>query len=295
MKILIAGASGLVGSNCLRHFKEQGHEVVGTYFSYPTPDTVYFNTLDAKDANNFDVDLFSPDVIVHCGALTHVDYCEQHPEESFQKTVQSTINLVALSKRMNAKMVFISTDYVFDGKAGPYSEEDEVNPLSIYANHKLKAERFVRGNLPQSLILRITNVYGDELRNKNFVARIIEQCEEGKALTLTLPYDQYATPVNAWDVARAMLLLLQDRREGVFNIASTDWMNRVDLALNVLKYYPTAEYQLVPISTKDLNQPAARPLRGGLLKNKFSDLYPTFRFSTIDEYVAEKSKGTGRS
>lgn len=289
MKIFIAGASGLVGSNCLRHFKEQGHEVVGTYFSFPTEDTVYFNTLNTQDENNFNLASFSPDVIVHCGALTHVDYCEEHPEESFQKTVQSTINLVELAIRFNAKMVFISTDYVFDGEAGPYSEIDKVNPLSIYAKHKLEAERYVIEHLPRSLVLRITNVYGDEARNKNFVARIIQQCEEGKKLVLKLPFDQYATPVNAWDVARAMLLLLNDSKEGVFHIASTDWMNRVDLALNVLKYYPHAAYELIPISTTELNQPAKRPLRGGLLKNKFSDLYPTFRFGTIDEYVAEKS------
>ena len=136
-------------------------------------------------------------------------------------------------------------------------------------------------------MLRITNVYGKEIRNKNFVSRIVEQCMAGSKLTLKLPVDQYATPVNARDVAKAMLLLLRDREKGIFHIASTDWMNRVELALTVLKYFPNAEYELFPMLTADLAQPAARPLRGGLLKNKFSARYPRFLFSNVDDFVRE--------
>ena len=285
MKIFISGASGLVGSNCLQHFTEQGHEVIGSYFSYPTANTVYFNTLDLQDEKNFDVLTFMPDVIVHCGALTHVDYCEDHQEESYQKTVQSTINLIALAKQCNARLVYISTDYVFDGNHGPYSEDDAVNPLSVYAEHKLTGEKLSLEASEKNLILRVTNVYGNEERNKNFVSRIVDQCIKKQKLTLTLPQDQYATPVNAWDIARAMLLLLKDKHAGIFHIASTDWMNRVELALNILKYFPDAEFDLKAITTKEMKQPAARPLLGGLLKTKFSNHYPTFIFSNVDSFV----------
>ena len=88
MRIFISGASGLVGGNCLKHFKEMGCEVVGSYFSYKTDDTVFYDTLNPAHPENFDVAAFRPDVIVHCGALTHVDYCETHIEESYEKTVQ---------------------------------------------------------------------------------------------------------------------------------------------------------------------------------------------------------------
>lgn len=288
MKIFISGASGLVGSNCLQHFTSMGDEVVGSYFSFPTKDTVFFDTLNPNNAENFDVYTFNPDVIVHCGALTHVDYCEDHQDESFQKTVQSTLNLIDIAKKVKAKLVFISTDYVFDGAEGPYDEEHAVNPLSIYAKHKLDAEMAVREQMgEQCLVLRITNVYGHEERNKNFVSRIIEQCQAEQKLTLKLPSDQYATPVNAFDVARAMYLLLTDNHTGVFHLASTDWMNRVELALRVLMYFPDAEYDLIPIKTIELNQPAARPLRGGLLKSKFSALYPDFLFSNVDDFVVQ--------
>lgn len=285
MKVFIAGASGLVGSNCMKHFTEQGWNVVGSYFSYATSNTVYYNTLEPLDENNFDVVGFNPDIIVHCGALTHVDYCETHEEESYLKTVQSTINLIALAQKCNARFVYISTDYVFDGENGPYKEDAPVNPLSIYAKHKLEGEKLALKELDNSLVLRITNVYGDEERGKNFIARIIDQCKNKQKLTLKLPYDQYATPCNAWDIARAMFLLLKDGKKGVYHICSSDFMNRVELALRVLNYFPDAAYELISMSTEELNQPAKRPLIGGFVKQKFASEYPDFLFSNVDDFV----------
>lgn len=287
MKIFISGASGLVGGNCLKHFTEMGCTVVGTYFSYPTNDTVFYDTLNPDHADNFDVVAFKPDVIVHCGALTHVDYCETNVEESYQKTVQSTLNLIALSEQCGAKMVYISTDYVFDGKNGPYREDAPVHPLSVYAEHKLAAEQAVVAASSSALVLRVTNVYGNELRGKNFVARIVEQAKNGQKLTLKLPYDQYASPTNAWDIARAMYVLLKDGKTGVYHIGSTDYVNRVELALRVLSYFPNASYDLIPVSTADLNQPANRPLLGGFVKMKFSNEYPEFLFGNVDSYMKE--------
>lgn len=288
MKVFISGASGLVGGNCLKHFSEMGCEVVGSYFSYKTDDTVFYDTLNPTAPENFDVAAFAPDVIVHCGALTHVDYCETHVEESYEKTVQSTINLVALAKSCNARMVYISTDYVFDGADGPYREDAPVHPISIYAEHKLEAEQLVLREMKDALVLRVTNVYGDEVRGKNFVARIVEQCVNKQKLILKLPYDQYASPANAWDIARAMYLLLRDNKQGIYHIASTDYLNRVELALRVLSYFPDAAYDLIPISTEDMKQPAPRPLLGGFVKMKFSNEYPEFLFGNIDSYLRGK-------
>jgi len=286
MNVLIIGASGLVGGNCLKHFSEQAKvRVIGTYFSYQTGELSYFDTLNPENPENFDVDAFSPDVVVHCGALTHVDYCEANVEESYEKTVRSTINVIALCKKFNAKMVFISTDYVFDGEDGPYDEEAAVNPLGVYAKHKLDAERTVLKELPESIVIRITNVYGDEERKKNFVIRIIDQILEGQKLTLKLPVDQYATPVNAWDVARAIFLLITDSKSGIYNINSTDFVNRVELVEIILARFPEAEYEMEQLSTAELNQPAARPLMGGLINDKFMGEYPDFHFSTVNDYL----------
>lgn len=289
MKVFIAGASGLVGSNCKKHFSEQGWEVVGSYFSYATDDTVYYNTLEPDYENNFDIASFNPDIIVHCGAMTHVDLCETEPEKSYLQTVQSTINLIKVAKECNARFVYISTDYVFDGENGPYKEDAPVHPMSTYAKHKLEAEQLALKE-SNTLVLRVTNVYGDEARGKNFIARIIDQCTRGEKLTLKLPYDQYATPTNAWDIARAMFVLLRDGKSGIYHICSTDFMNRVELALRVLHYFPDACYELIPMSTYALNQPAKRPLIGGFIKKKFSDEYPEFLFGTVDTYLMSRIK-----
>ncbi len=288
MKLFIAGASGLVGSNCLRHFSSLGWDVVGSYLSFAQEGLVYFNTLEPGNPLNFDLLAWRPDVIVHCGALTHVDYCESHEEESYSKTVGSTRNLVAIAQQCGARMVYLGTDYVFDGVDGPYPETAPVAPLSVYGRHKLEAEQIVLGEVPGSLVLRVTNVYGDEARGKNFVARIVQQCRDGVELTLKLPYDQFANPTNAADIARAMALLLRDGKEGIYNMGGTDYMNRVSLALRVLKYFPEAKYTLEPLATATLQQPAPRPLNGGFIMQKFLGEYPLFVFSNLDDYLSAR-------
>ncbi len=286
-KVFIAGASGLVGGACLHYFRSQGWEVTGSYFSYPVGDLVYYNTLEPEE-KSFDLRGWNPDVIVHCGALTHVDYCETAIEESYLKTVKSTQTLAAEAKALDAAFVYFSTDYVFDGTAGPYAEDDAVNPLSVYGKHKLEAEEFVLREVEEALVVRVTNIYGDEARGKNFVARIVSQIEEGAALTLKLPYDQFAHPTNAADLARALFLLLRDEKRGIWHLGGTDYMNRVELALRILSYYPAAQYKLEAVSTESLNQPAARPLRGGFIREKFCAAYPEFLFSNLDDYLREK-------
>ncbi len=285
MKVFISGASGLVGGNCFRHFKSLGWDVVGSHFSFETDYTVPFDTLNPDTEGNFDLRTFNPDYILHCGALTWVDYCEEHPEESYLKTVTSTKNLVDIAQKSKSKLVYISTDYVFDGNNGPYDEQAEVNPISIYGKHKLEAEQYVLDHVEDSLVLRITNVYGDELRNKNFVSRLIEQSRSGEKVALTLPIDQYATPINAMDIARALENLMTDGKVGIYHLSSSDYVNRVELAMTVLSYFPGVNYDINPVTTKDLNPPAPRPLKGGLINKKYLGEYPDFGFSTVEEYL----------
>lgn len=285
MKIFISGASGLVGGQCLKILSDFGHTVIGSHLSYPTPSTVYFDTLNVENQDNFDVTNWAPDIIIHCGALTHVDYCESHIEESFEKTVQSTKNLLDIAEKTQAKIILLSTDYVFNGESGPYTESAITQPLNVYGQHKLEAENLVAAQSKNNLILRITNVYGDDLRHKNFVSRLIEGYKNNSATTLSLPFDQYATPTNAADIARAIHLLISHNKSGIYHIAGTDYMNRVELASNIIKHIPDHAISIQPISTESMNQPALRPLYGGLLAHKFKTEFPEFRFSTLDEYL----------
>lgn len=285
MRILVIGASGLLGGNCHGHFNTLGHQVVGTHLGFATPVTRYFNTLNAADPMNFNVDEFQPEVVVHCGALTHVDYCEQNESESFEKTVTSAQNAAELAVRHSAIMVYIGTDYVFDGKRGFYRETDEPNPLSVYARHKWLAEEAVRQRCAAHLVCRVTNVYGDEIRGKNFVARLSTMARNKEATVLNLPFDQYATPINAADGARAIAELLRVGATGTFHLASTDTLNRVQLAELVCRRYPQHKLTLNAVSTAELNQPAPRPLAGGFSAEKFNALFPHFGWTNVSHYL----------
>jgi hypothetical protein len=141
-------------------------------------------------------------VIVHCAALTNVDECEKSPEASKIQNVTATQNVAALAKACGAQLVYMSTDYVFDGAAGPYSEDAVPSPRSVYGQHKLDSEAIALA-ASTSIVLRITNVYGEEPRGKNFVARIAANAQKsvnGEPMTLKLPSDQIATPIDAADV-----------------------------------------------------------------------------------------------
>lgn len=288
MKVFIIGASGLVGKHCLSYFRERGWTVEGSHFNYATDTTCYYNTLHPQDSKNFDVLSFKPEVIVHCAALTAVDYCENHEEESYKHTYMSTQHACELAIKCVARIVYISTDYVFDGENGPYKENDTPNPINVYGKHKLLSEQLVLTSIKDALVLRVTNIYGDEERGKNFVARIVQQCQQqDKPFHLKLPYDQFATPIDAHDIARAMHCLIRDTKIGIYHLASTDYMNRVELALRIRSYFGNSHLiNIEPIDSFTLNQCAPRPLVGGLLKIKFTTEYPTFVFNTVDQYLS---------
>lgn len=270
---------------CMR--KDPDMDVIGSHFSFATIDTEYFNVFN-PEASTFDIADFDPDVIIHTGALTHVDHCETHPEESFHHTVESTKAALKLAEKYRSKFVYISTDYIFDGKTGPYSENDIANPLSVYGKHKLHAEELVRERMEDHLILRITNVYGDEVRGKNFVAFLAGAAQSGEERTLRLPVDQYATPINAGDIGKFVCHLIKDDKRGTYHLASDEYLNRVELAQKVLDYFPSSKVKIEAVPTQELGQAAPRPLKGGLKTDKIKNEYPKLKFTTVDEYLEDR-------
>ncbi|MFA6618317.1 MAG: SDR family oxidoreductase [Candidatus Neomarinimicrobiota bacterium] len=288
MKVFIIGASGLLGSNCLRLMQsDPDFDVIGSHYSFATNDTEYFDVFNPAETT-FDLKAFHPDVIIHTGALTHVDYCESHEEESYKHTVASTEAAIKLANSFKAKFVFISSDYIFDGKNGPYDEEAEPNPLSVYGRHKLLAEKLVKEHCENYLILRITNVYGKEIRGKNFIAFLAKRALSENPKELRLPQDQYATPINAADIAKFLAVMLKDDKQGIYNLASDEYLNRVELAEKVLAHFSGHEIKIKALNTAELGQAAPRPLKGGLKNDKIKKEYPQMTFSTVDRYLEEE-------
>ncbi|SFN91761.1 dTDP-4-dehydrorhamnose reductase [Chitinophaga sp. YR627] len=283
MKVFIVGASGLIGSHCMQHFQAAGADVVGTHRSFATPSTVYF---DPGDDSSWEVlKQFAPDIIIHCGAMTNADYCESNVAESEELTVVSVKKLCDYCRESGCKFVYISTDYIFDGQAGPYREDTIPNPLNVYGRHKLAAEQLVQ-QLDDYLIARVTNVYGEELRNKNFISRLVGWLTSDEEREANIPYDQFATPLYAGDVGGMLVLLMRDKKQGVYNFASTDYFSRYQLARKVCSYFPEhTGLTLHAISTAELKQAANRPLKGGLNNQKFSLEYPEYLYTNIDSYL----------
>lgn len=285
MKILIIGASGLVGSHCYSTFLNKGWQVLGTHVNFDTPNTFFVNPSVSLLQENEQIKSFRPDVIIHCGALTNVDYCEVNQVESYNSTVLSTKNIVEYCKETNTKLVYISTDYVFDGLIGPYRETEETNPINIYGKHKLQSENIV-SQLDNYLITRITNVYGEETRAKNFTERLLIWLSENEEKNLQLPTDQFATPIYAGDIAKMLFMLIRDNKTGIYNLSSTDYFTRYQLAAKVISHFPSdISVKLLPVQTHILKQSARRPLFGGLLNIKFIEDYPDFIFTNIDNYI----------
>lgn len=282
MNILITGGSGLVGRHIYQALQQQAFmdTLVATHFTYALPETVYLDLL--QPLPDWVTQVYW-DVIIHAGAMTQVDACESREAESYAATVQTTVSLLQLAANSGALLVYLSTDYVFDGQAGPYTEEAVPHPLNVYGRHKLTAEQLVCA-YEHHLVLRITNVYGTEARNKNFIARLVQQLEKEEQVEVIAPVDQYATPVNAADIARAVVLLIRDERRGVYHIAGTDYLSRAQLLQRVARYYP-GRIHIRYVPTAALAQPAQRPLRAGLLAAKFMAAYPEFVFSNVDDYL----------
>lgn len=265
MKILIIGASGLVGNHLLREGELFGHEIMGTYFKHVIP-TLHFLDATNKQAVQQIIKEFKPDIVLFPAAKPYVDYCELNPEETWKINVDTVKNVLEEIAEQKITFVYFSSDYVFDGVSGPYTEEDEINPLSVYGKQKAECERIVREMCPQHIIIRTTGVYGWEDEQKNFVASLIKRVNSGE--TVTVPVDQIGSPTYAADLARAVFDLIKNKATGIYNVSGPEVMNRYEFALVIASVFGLNQSLIKPVNTPDLKQPAARPLKAGLIIKK---------------------------
>lgn len=278
----------MIGSNCLEYLSQNNNlRLIGTHFTYPTEASIFFNTIKLDDSVNNTVMEFEPDTIIHCGALTHVDYCESHPDESYLNNVQAVNSIIELADRAGSRIVFMSTDYVFGGSGDfvQYREEDNYNPLSVYGKHKLISENLIKEKCKSYLILRFTNVYGQEYRQKSFINRLLLDLKSGRHSFQKFPSDQYGTPINAMDIARIISMMIDDDKSGIYHLAGNETFSRFELAKLVHSKFNSEEIRILPELTGNLNQIAARPLNSVLDSSKFRQEYPDFIFSSVEDYL----------
>lgn len=207
-----------------------------------------------------------PDVIYFTASLANVDYCELHPDIAYRMNVSSVQNAVALANQHRCKLVYMSSEYVFDGAAGPYRETTAANPVSVYGMQKLAAEHHIALFANDWLIIRTAVVYSWESQGKNFLYRLRSTLRDGK--TIAVPSDQISSPTYAPDLVRAMIQLVEQDEHGVFNISGPRLANRYTFALAAADAFGLDPDLIVPVVTADLKQAALRPLNAGLTVDK---------------------------
>ncbi len=264
---LVIGSSGLVGEHVLREVVAAGLHGIGTSCSQVAPDRVSLDICAPDDVRRV-FDRVRPQVVYLVASLTDVDYCELHPAAAAAVNVAGTRNVVSGANSVGAKIVYVSTDYVFDGVSGPYREDDIANPINEYGRQKLRAEHHVALHAARCVIVRTTVVYGWERLGKNFVYRLVRNVAEGR--TVKAPHDQIGTPTYAPNLAAGLVTLGQSDSNGVYHVAGSDRVSRYEMAVTAANVFGLDESLIEPVSTPQLRQPASRPLSAGLVTDRFT-------------------------
>jgi dTDP-4-dehydrorhamnose reductase len=281
-KILIIGISGLLG-NKIHNLAKNDYQVFGTYNTHK-PDIENMYQLDVtKRADVFKVfENIKPDFVIDTHALHNVDYCELHPEEAWLVNVEGTKNVAEACKTFGCKYVFISTDYVFDGKkATPYTEKDKPNPLNYYAKTKLVAEEAIKILTSDYIIARTAVLFGvGGLGKEPFALWLIKKLKNGEEVKAVI--DQYNNPTLVDSLAEMLLTLCEKDKVGLFHITGRTNLSRYEFSIKIAEKFGLNKELIKPITTPELNQIAPRPRKVALDVSKV-ERATKVKTLTIDE------------
>jgi dTDP-4-dehydrorhamnose reductase len=265
-ELLIIGA-GLLGSSLAL----QARDVMQTSFTFNA------HPVEIEGCHAYHLDLGScpdlirslrPDYIVLTAAMTNVDLCETDQDAAWQINVQGPKEVASASRKAGSKLIYISTDYVFDGLQGNYCEQDAPSPLNYYGESKLAGERLVHEACPECLILRTSVLYGWNPTRLNFVTWAVSELQEGRSINVVT--DQRNTPTYSSDLA-GMILRLKDE-QGVFHASGRERINRYDFTIKVAEAFGLDSSLINPISSGELRWTARRPVDSSLNVSKVSGI-----------------------
>lgn len=284
-RILIIGSNGMLGQR-IAEFYNKSDKVelmcVSAEENSFIP-KVQYKKLDIsqKDQVKQIILNFFPDVIINTAAFTNVDKSETEREIAWKINVGGVENIALYSWTIDAHLIHFSTDYIFDGKNGPYTEDDKPNPIGYYGRTKLASENSIRVSGTRYTIVRSNVLYGPSKYGRpDFVKWVINSLQNGEKIRIVT--DQIGNPTYIDDLVDAVNKIIEFKKEGVYNIGGREMISRFDFTLRIAKYFSLDEKLIVPILTKELNQPAARPLKSGLFTIK-AETEIGFKPHTIEE------------
>ncbi len=267
-KVLVTGANGLLGQNLLKILSGKYYlcttGIEEESFSGIKPDLYVKADISNKKSVIELIKKTEPEIIINCAALTNVDLCEKEPLLAEMVNIAGTANLL---ESCECKFIQISTDYVFNGENGPYSEESKVDPISIYGITKLQAELATLETSIDNLVVRTCVVYGNGINlNTSFVEWVKQSLESGKEIKIV--NDQISNMTLASNLAENIAVLLEENKNGIWHIAGSEIIGRDVMAKIIAEEYGLDSGLIKTISTSELNQAAPRPLNGGLKVEK---------------------------
>ena len=205
----------------------------------------------------------TPDAVINCAAMTNVDYCEENQDSCWEINVNAVENLAKSCEVSKSHLLHLSTDFVFDGKSGPYIENDKPNPLHFYAKSKLKSEEIVKKIMTNWTIARTIIIYGitDNMSRSNIV--LWAKSEIGKGNTINVVNDQYRSPTLAEDLAKGCISIIDKSAYGLYHLSGPKTYSILDLVYQVADFYNLDKSLILPVTSASLNQSATRPLSTG--------------------------------
>ncbi|MBC8550051.1 MAG: dTDP-4-dehydrorhamnose reductase [Candidatus Brocadiales bacterium] len=266
MKILITGSNGMLGTDLVDLLKNSKASSDLNPEVIEAPHEVLDITLE--DRVSAFISTHTPDIIVNCAAFTNVDKCETEREAAFNVNALGPKYIAAAAKGCGARVIQISTDFVFDGNGNrPYTEEDQTNPLSEYGRTKLEGERNIQSYCDSSLIVRTSWLFG--YNGVNFAAKMLELAEQHKELSIVT--DETGSPTYTPDLAEALWILIKQKCEGVINVSNDGSCSRYEWAEYI---FETMDFniKLKQIKSSEYKRPAKVPLNSTLNCQKFTTI-----------------------
>lgn len=286
MNIAIIGGNSKIASALIRLLLKETTWNLYVYsmsLQKSSSERIVYKAIPYSDIKSWKEEFLSirPEYIINTAAMTNVDACEEKKQEAWFANATFVEQLSRIALIIEAHFIHFSTDYVFDGKKGPYVESDQPRPISYYGKSKLAGENAVIHSHAFNTVIRTNVVYGfTNSDQQDFVKWVLNNADASKQMTIV--DDQYSNPTLTDDLALAVKRIIEKKRSGIYHIGGNTQCSRLEFAMEIAKIFHLDTSLFLPIKTKALNQPAERPLMSGLINLKaHTDL--GISFSTITE------------
>jgi dTDP-4-dehydrorhamnose reductase len=274
MKILITGANGLLGQKLVDLIvSKKEHELIATGRGknrLPNSGSYIYESMDITDSHRTlkIISKYKPDVVIHTAAMTNVDQCEEDRKNCWTINVKAVKYLIDACRKNGSHLVHVSTDFIFNGKEGPLTEDAVPDPVNYYGESKLKAEKSIMGSDISWSIARTVLVYGvaHDMSRSNIILWVKKSLEEEKDIQVV--DDQWRTPTLAEDLAMGCYLLAVRKEKGIFNISGKDMLTPYDMAIATADFFNLDKAHIHRTDGSKFKQKAKRPPRTGFVIDK---------------------------